>query len=151
MIAVAAAEREALLAQLPGALRASLPVDATGVTQAIEHVAAAVGIAQELREEQARLHRANPAVLHGRVFGREPLAPETVMAAFTDGARVRAAVLLRLAEAIDGLPFRRDVEALLADHPPPDAVDAVALRAAYAQQERAILFCAQRLDAIQDR
>jgi hypothetical protein len=148
VIAVAAQERDALLAQLPAELRASLPVDATGVTQAIEHLAGAVGLADAVRAEQARLHRANPAVLHGRVFGREPLAPATVMAAFVDGARVRAAILLRLAEAIDGLAFRREVEALLAGDPPPEDADTAALRAHYAAQERAATLCAARLDAI---
>jgi len=140
-----------MLERVPAGLRASLPVDATGVTQGIEILAAAVGIEDELRAERDRLNRANPAVLHGRVFGRVPLGPETVVAAFADGARVRAVLLERLAAAVDGDTLRDEVRALLAEHPPPggDEADPVAaLRAAYAAQERAVLLCAGRLDAL---
>ena len=144
------AAHAAMLERVPDDLRASLPVDATGVTRGIEILAAAVGIEDELRAERDRLNRANPAVLHGRVFGRVPLGPETVVAAFADGARVRAVLLERLAEAVDGQALRDEVRALLADHPLPaeDAADPVAdLRAAYGAQERAVLLCAGRLDA----
>jgi hypothetical protein len=144
------AAHAAMLERVPGDLRASLPVDATGVTRGIEILAAAVGIEDETRAERDRLNRANPAVLHGRVFGRAPLGPEMVVAAFADGARVRAVLLERLAEAVDGEALRDEVRALLADHPLPadDAADPVAaLRAAYGAQERAVLLCAGRLDA----
>jgi hypothetical protein len=139
-----------LLERVPAGMRASLPVDATGVTRAIEILAAAVGIDDELRAERDRLNRANPAVLHGRVFGRVPLGPETVVAAFAEGARVRAVLLERLAAAVDGEELRDEVRALLADHPlPPDAAGepVSALRDAYRAQERAVLLCAGRLDA----
>jgi hypothetical protein len=139
-----------MLEAVPAGLRASLPVDATGVTRGIEILAAAVGIEHELRGERDRLNRANPAVLHGRVFGRVPLGPETVVAAFAEGARVRAVLLERVADAVDGEELRDEVRALLADHPLPadDAADPVAaLRAAYDAQERAVLLCAGRLDA----
>jgi hypothetical protein len=144
-----AAHAELLASVAPG-LRASLPVDATGVTQAIEILAAAAGIAGEIRAARDRLNRANPAVLHGRVYGRTPLGPDTVVAAFAEGARVRATLLERVAEAIGGSDLRDDVRALLADHPLPDGEDPeriVALRATYAAQERAVLLCAGRLDA----
>jgi hypothetical protein len=144
-----AAHAELLASVAPG-LRASLPVDATGVTQAIEILAAAVGIASEIRAARDRLNRANPAVLHGRVYGRTPLGPDTVVAAFAEGARARATLLERVAEAIGGSDLRDDVRALLADHPLPDGDDPeriVTLRAAYAAQERAVLLCAGRLDA----
>ena len=149
-----------MLEAVPAGLRASLPVDATGVTQAIEVLAAAVGVEAEIRAERDRLNRANPAVLHGRVFGRgTPLAPETVVAAFADGARVRAALLERLAVEIDGAALCDAVRGLLAEHPLPDGdagadppatgheARVTALRAAYDAQERAVLLCAGRLDA----
>ena len=149
-----------MLEAVPAGLRASLPVDATGVTQAIEVLAAAVGVEAEIRAERDRLNRANPAVLHGRVFGRgTPLAPETVVAAFADGARVRATLLERLAVEIDGAALRDAVRGLLAEHPLPDGdggadppatgheARVTALRAAYDAQERAVLLCAGRLDA----
>jgi hypothetical protein len=150
LLADAHAAHAALLASVAPGLRASLPVDATGVTQAIEILAAAVGIAGEIRAARDRLNRANPAVLHGRVYGRTPLAPDTVVAAFAEGARARATLLERVAEAIGGPELRDDVRALLADHPLPGGDDPEridALRAAYAAQERAVLLCAGRLDA----
>ena len=161
LLAAAAAEHAALLEVATPELRASLPVDATGVTQGIEILAAAVGVEAEIRAARDRLNRANPAVLHGRVFGRgAPLAPETVVAAFADGARVRATLLERLASEIDGAELRDEVRGLLAEHPLPDGDDAAdppagahaarvaALRAAYDAQERAVLLCAGRLDAL---
>jgi hypothetical protein len=149
-IASARAAHAEMLERVPDSLRASLPVDATGVTQGIDILASAVGIEDELHAERDRLNRANPAVLHGRVFGRVPLGPETVVAAFADGARVRAVLLERLAGAVDGDALRDEVRALLAEHPPPGGGEAdpvAALHAAYDAQERAVLLCAGRLDA----
>ena len=161
VLAAARAAHAETLANVPAGLRASLPVDATGVTQSIEILAAGVGIDEEVRAQRDRLNRANPAVLHGRVFGRTPLAPETVVAAFADGARVRVTLLARLADAIDGDDLRDAVDSMLADHPlphadgvaepdtspPARAARVAALRAAYDAQERAVLLCAGRLDA----
>src|SRR3954447_4383692 len=141
------AAHAAMLERVPEDLAASLPVDATGVTRGIEVLAAAVGIEDELRGERDRLNRANPAVLHGRVFGRVPLGPETVVAAFAEGARVRAVLLERLAAAIDRDTLRDEVGALRAEHPRrggDEAAPVAALRAAYAAQERAVLLCAGR-------
>jgi hypothetical protein len=151
ILAGAAAERAALLAAVSPELRASLPVDATGITQAIEHLAGAVQLADELRAEQAEGHRANPAVLHGRVFGRAPLSPDTVLAAFADGARVRAGVLAHLAGAIGGPALVDELAVTLAAHPLPGPDDdgaaaTGALRDAYAAQERAVVLLAERLD-----
>jgi hypothetical protein len=146
-------EHELLLAGVGDDLRASLPVDATGVTQGIDRLAAAVGIDGELRAERDRRNRANPAVLHGRVFGRRSaLSPATVVAAFADGARGRAGQLERLAEAIGGPPLRAELRALLDEYPLPAGTaeaeeHAELLRAAYDAQERALLLCAGRLDA----
>jgi hypothetical protein len=142
-----------LLERVPAGVRASLPVDATGVTQAIDVVAAALGIEAEIRARRDRLNRANPAVLHGRVFGRaEQLSADTVVAAFADGARVRRTLLEELAAEIGGAALAGQVGALLDEHPLPDADTPAAervarLRAAYAAQERAVLLCAERLDA----
>lgn len=150
ILAGAAAERAALLAAVSPELRASLPVDATGITQAIEHLAAAVQLRDELRAEQALGHRANPAVLHGRVFGRAPLSPDTVLAAFADGARVREGVLAHLADAIGGGELTLRVAAALAQHPAPEIVAGPeateALRETYAAQERVVADLAAELD-----
>jgi hypothetical protein len=152
ILAGAAAERRALLEVVSPALRESLPVDATGIAQAIEHLAAAVALGDELRAEQAAGHRTNPAVLHGRVFGRAPLSADTVLAAFVDGARVRAGVLTHLAEAIGGDELAAAVRGALASAPLPadtatGAEATAALQAAYAAQERAVVLLAERLDA----
>jgi hypothetical protein len=144
ILAGAAAERAALLDQLSPALRASLPVDATGITQAIDHLGEAAGMPEDLHRRQAEAHQTNAAVLHGRVFGRAPLSPDTVLAAFADGARVRAGVLEHLAGAVGGEPLQHEVRALLAPH---RLDDADGLRAAYAAQERAAVRIADRLDA----
>jgi hypothetical protein len=154
LIVQARAAHAELLERVPDALRASLPVDATGVTQAIDILAGAVGITAELHAIRDRLNAANPAVLHGRVFGRaEQLSPETVVAAFADGARVRRTLLEELAREIAGDALAAEVLALLDAHAPPDPatpeperVDR--LRYAYAAQERAVLLCARRLDAL---
>ena len=147
ILAGARAERTALLSRLSPALRASLPVDATGIAQAIEHLADVAGLSDELRRRQARAHRANPAVLHGRVFGRAPLSPETVTAAFVEGARVRAGLLAELAGALGGPDLEDEVAALLAAQAPDPGADASALQAAYAAQEDAALLIADRVDA----
>jgi hypothetical protein len=150
ILAGARAEHRALLEAVSPELRASLPVDATGITQAIEHLGAALGLA-DLRREQAHAHQANPAVLHGRVFGRSPLSPDTVLAAFVEGARVRAGLVMRLAEAVGGPELAGETRALMEEHPPPlDAGDAEAaeqLRETYAAQEDALVRIAARLDA----
>jgi hypothetical protein len=93
-------------------------------------------------------------VLHGRVFGRAPLARETVLAAFADGARVRAELLLRLADAAGGEPLADELRALLARHPAraegdDDEAATRRLRDAYAAQEDAALRIAAHLDATQ--
>ena len=142
VLAQAQAERDALLQRVSPELRASLPVDATGVTQGIDVLAATLGVGDELRALGARGHQANPAVLHGRVFGRAPLSPDTVTAAFAEGARVRDGQLARLAEAIDGGTLRDEIRALL------DAAPA-GLEATYAAQERALLLLADRLDDLE--
>jgi hypothetical protein len=153
ILAGSAAEHRALLDAVSPALRSSLPVDATGITQALEHVAGAVGSSEGFRAEQARAHQSNAAVLHGRVFGREPLAPATVLAAFADGARVRARTLVELADAIGGESLAEAIAAALHAHPLPGADDGgddaaiTALRAAYAAQERAVATLADALDA----
>jgi hypothetical protein len=89
-------------------------------------------------------------VLHARVFGREPLAPETVIASFVEGARVRADALAALADAIGGEPLGREVRTVLVAHPPPVGAGAddvvTALRGAYAAQERAAVAIAASLD-----
>jgi hypothetical protein len=146
----ARAQHAALLDRVGPELRASLPVDATGITQALAQLGTWLGIADELAADQAREHRANPAVLHGRVFGRAPLGTETVLAAFVDGARVRAGLLQRVAGAAGGDALAAEVAALLAADPPPAdlaAPDALSqVRAAYAAQEAAVLRVAAALD-----
>ena len=155
LIAQARIAHAELLERVPDGLRASLPVDGTGVTQAIDILAGAVGITAELHAIRDRLNAANPAVLHGRVFGRaEQLSADTVVAAFADGARVRRTLLEELAAAIDGAALAAEVITLLDAHPTPDAATPGAervdrLRDAYAAQERAVLLCAERLDAEQ--
>ena len=145
----ARAEHAAVLEQLSPGLRASLPVDAAGITQAIDHLAEAVGVSAQLRADQARGHHANPAVLHGRVFGRAPLPRATVLAAFVEGARVRERALERLARAAGGAALEAAVRDVLARHPPAtelaDAPEAT-LRAAYAAQEEAAIRIAAHLD-----
>jgi hypothetical protein len=154
LITMARAEHAAVLDRVSPGLAASLPVDATGVTQAIDALAEAVGIQADIAATRDRLNRANPAVLHGRVFGRsERLSPATVVAAFAEGARAREPLLERLAEAIDGRPLRREVREALDAAPPPasgdDPGDALGrLREAYEAQERVVLLCAGRLDEV---
>ncbi|HWF35888.1 MAG TPA: hypothetical protein VG295_10955 [Solirubrobacteraceae bacterium] len=150
LLADAAAEHASLLSRLPARLRASLPVDAQGLTQAIDHLATAAGLSDSERRELIRPHAVNPAVLHARVFGYAPLARATVIASFVEGGRVRADALGALADAVGGEPLGQEVRRLLVAHPPPvgadgDDVDA-ALRATYEAQERAAVMIADRLD-----
>jgi hypothetical protein len=146
----AAAEHASLVARLPPELQSSIPVDAQGVTQAIDHLARAAGLSDDERRALIRPHAVNPAVLHARVFGRAPLARETVIASFVEGARVRADALGVLADAIGGESLGRAVRELLVEHPPPvvaDAPDVVpALEATYAAHEQAAVMIAARLD-----
>jgi hypothetical protein len=145
-------EREELMATLPAEVRAWMPFDATAITEGIELLGTAVGIDAELKAARDAGNRANPAVLHGRVFGRgAPLSAETVLAAFVEGARVRRSLLARLAEVVDGAVLRNEVEELLDAHPVPDpaADDAMsALDGVFAAQERAVLLCGERLDQV---
>ncbi len=150
-LADAAAAHASLLASLPEDLQASLPVDAQGVTQAIDLLATAAGLSDRERRDLIRPHALNPAVLHARVFGRAPLTRETVIASFVEGARVRADALTALADAIGGESLGREVRRLLVAHPLPaatDGEDAVpALQAAYAAHEHAALAIAEHHDA----
>ena len=150
LLSEAAAEHASLRTRLPAELAESLPVDAQGVTRAIDHLAQAAGLSESERRALIQPHAVNPAVLHARVFGRAPLTRDTVVASFVEGARVRADALLALADAIGGEPLGTEVRKLLvADPPPTDASgDDVtrALRATYAAQERAAVVIATGLD-----
>ncbi|HWF49616.1 MAG TPA: hypothetical protein VG294_03135 [Solirubrobacteraceae bacterium] len=150
LLADAAAEHDSLLSRLPPEMQASLPVDAQGLTQAIDHLATAAGLSGSERRALIRPHAVNPAVLHARVFGFAPLARETVIASFVEGARVRADSLAALADAVGGEPLGQEVRNLLVAHPPPLGADGpdvvVALRATYAAQERAAVMIAASLD-----
>jgi hypothetical protein len=140
ILAGARAEHRALLSQVSPALAASLPVDATGLTQAIDHLAEVGGLSPEaVHGEQVQGHRTNAAVLHLRVFGREPLAPETVRGAYVDGARVRAQALTRLAQSLGGEALEAEVRALVSAE--------ADLPELYAAQERAAVRIAAHLDA----
>jgi hypothetical protein len=150
LLAGAAADHARLISQLPEEIGASLPVDAQGVTRAIEHLGAAAGLSDEERRALIRPHAVNPAVLHARVFGPAPLARETVIASFVEGARVRAAALSALAETVGGEPLLLEVRTVLSADPPPVRADAAdllpALRATYAAHERAAILIAAALD-----
>ena len=151
VLADAAAAHESLVANVPTEIGASLPVDAQGVTHAIDLLATAAGLSDRERRELVRPHALNPAVLHARVFGRAPLARETVIASFVEGARVRADALTALADAIGGEALGHEVRRMLVAHPLPVAEDGdeavPALRAAYAAHERAAIVIAEQLDA----
>lgn len=151
LLAEAAADHARLMSQLSPELRASLPVDAQGVTQAIDHLAVAAGLSDSERRALVRPHAVNPAVLHARVFGRAPLSRDTVIGSFVEGARVRADALAALADAVGGEPLGQQVRRLLIAHPPPagaEGDDAVpSLRATYAAHERAAVLIAASLDA----
>jgi hypothetical protein len=152
LLSEAAAAHASLLTRLPPDLRESLPVDAQGVTHAIDHLAGAAGLSESERRALIRPHAINPAVLHARVFGPTSLTRDTVIASFVEGARVRADALLALADAVGGEPLGQKVRRLLVADPPPAAgaefSEAVsALRATYAAHERAVVMIAERLDA----
>jgi hypothetical protein len=146
----AAAQHADLVARLPPELQASLPVDAQGLTQAIDHLAAAAGLSPTERRALIRPHAVNPAVMHARVFGGAPLARETVIGSFVEGARVRAEALAALADTVGGESLGHDVRALLLADPPPvsaDGHDVVpALEATYSAQEHAAVMIAESLD-----
>ena len=151
LLAEAAAEHAGLRARLPADLAESLPVDAQGVTRAIDHLAEAAGLSESERRALIRPHAVNPAVLHARVFGRAPLTRETVVASFVEGARVRAEALVALADEIGGEPLGLEVRKLLVADPPPahaEGDDVIpALRATYAAHERVAVLIAASLDA----
>src|ERR1700753_2807570 len=81
----AAAAHAQLLTQLPDDLRASLPVDAQGVTRAIDHLASSAGLTERERIALLRPHAVNPAVLHARVYGGAPPARDTLIVGFGCG------------------------------------------------------------------
>jgi hypothetical protein len=149
-LAEAAANHAALLERVSPEIRASLPVDAQGLTAAIDFVAEAAGLSSEERRALVRPHGVNPAVMHARVFGGAPLTEETLIGSFVEGARVRADALANLAEAVGGAELGSEVRALLVACPLPLADEGLAgvpaLRDAYAAQERAVLAIAARLD-----
>lgn len=150
LLSEAAAAHASLLSRLAPEMQASLPVDAQGVTQAIDHLAGAAGLSEDERRALLRPHAFNPAVMHARVFGRAPLSRETVMGSFVEGARVRADALAALADAVGGERLGREVRELLVAHPPPvqaEGPDVLpALRATYAAHERAAVMIAASLD-----
>jgi hypothetical protein len=153
LLAEAEAAHRALLEAVPAEVRASLPVDAQGITRAIDHVAVAAGFSAAERRQLVRPHAVNPAVLHARVFGGAPLTTETVIGAFVEGARVRADALVQLAGAVGDAELSQRVQAVLIDHPLPTADGhlsngdpVAALRDAYGAQERAVLLIAACLD-----
>src|SRR5689334_2147115 len=130
LLTEAADEHAALLERLPPDLKASVPVDAQGVTRAIDHLASAAGFSEEERRSLIRAHGVNPAVMHARVFGGAPLTRDTVLASFVDGARVRADALATLADAIGGEELGAQIRnLLLADPPPADPSESDALPA----------------------
>jgi hypothetical protein len=149
-LAEAAANHAALLERVSPELRAALPVDAQGLTEAIDFVAEAAGLSSAERRALVRPHGVNPAVMHARVFGGAPLSEETLIGSFVEGARVRAEALANLAEVVGGAALGGEVRALLVERPMPLAADGLAgvpaLRDAYAAQERAVVAIAARLD-----
>jgi hypothetical protein len=66
ILAAASANHAALLPQLPPHVRASLPVDAQGVTEAIDLLAEAAGLSVAERRMLLRPHAVNPAVMGRR-------------------------------------------------------------------------------------
>jgi hypothetical protein len=155
LIADATAAHDELLSRLPAELQVSLPVDAQGVTQAIDHLAVAAGLSHSERLELIKPHAVNPAVLHARVFGPAPLGRETVIGSFVDGARVRADALGELADIVGGAHLGAEVRGLLVENPPPvgsrGTEVVVELRATYAAQERAAMMIAAHLDSGPER
>jgi len=155
LLSEAAAAHRDLLAVVPADVGSSLPVDAQGITRAIDHLADAAGFSYEDRRRLVQPHVVNPAVLHARVFGAAPLTAGTVIGAFVDGARVRADALITVAEAVGDQDLVANVSRGMIENPLPtpdeDSVTAdptEALRDAYAAQERAALMIARRLDSL---
>ena len=150
MLEEAAAAHADLLEQVPPRVRASVPVDAQGITEAIDFLAETAGFSSDERRTLIRPHAVNPAVMHARVFGGAPLADETIMGSFIEGASVRADALAHLADAVGGAPLATEVRAVLVEHPlplPDSGLSGVpALRLAYESHERAVLIIASRLD-----
>lgn len=142
-------EHAALVEHLPDEMKASVPVDAQGITRAIDHLASAAGFSADERHALVRPHAINPAVMHARVFGRAPLSRDTVIASFVEGARVRAEALGAVADAVGGDALGSEIRNLLVEHPPPasaaDAEAVVALRDTYRAQEQAALRIAEAL------
>lgn len=154
LLADSEAAHQALLDAVPADVRASLPVDAQGITRAIDHIATVAGLSPAERRRLVSPHAVNPAVLHARVFGAAPLTDETVVGAFVEGARVRADALVTLAGVVGDEDLVQLVHAVLIDHPLPTpdgrestADPAMALRDAYTAQEQATLLIADRLDS----
>ncbi|HWF54647.1 MAG TPA: hypothetical protein VG223_08475 [Solirubrobacteraceae bacterium] len=152
LLSDAAAEHARLVSILPAELGESLPVDAQGLTRAIDHLATAAGLSEAERRALIRPHAVNSAVLHARVFGAAPLTRETVIGSFVDGARVRADALTALADAVGGASLGGEVRRLLVSHPPPAGADGdgavQALRATYAAHEQAAVLIAAHLDGV---
>ena len=113
LLSDAAAEHESLMSRLSPELRGFIPVDAQGVTAAIDYLADTAGFSVDERRALIRPHAVNPAVMHARVFGRAPLARETVVGSFVEGARVRADALASLADAAGGEELGLEVRKLL--------------------------------------
>src|SRR3954468_11177157 len=112
MLPAASGQHAALLPQLPPEIRASVPVDAQGITEAIDFVASEAGLSAAERRALITPHAVNAAVMHARVFGGAPLAEETIMGSFVEGARVRADALVNLADVIGGAELGGEVRAL---------------------------------------
>jgi hypothetical protein len=154
LLSEAAVAHRDLVAAVPQDVAAALPVDAQGITQAIDYLADALGFSGDQRRRLVLPHAINPAVMHARVFGASQLTPDTVIGAFVEGARVRAEALLTVAEALHDDDLIQDVRGILIDHPLPVAGgestedSASALRDAYSAQEAAVLLIAARLDSL---
>lgn len=149
LLQTAAAEHADLISRLSDHLRESLPVDAQGLTRAIDYLAQAAGLSEDERRALVRPHGVNPAVLHARIFGAAPLARDTVIGSFVEAARVRADSLGTLADRVGGESLGRDVRAILLQSPPPSGSDGdtdAALRATYESHERAAVAIASELD-----
>jgi hypothetical protein len=146
----AAEEHAALIPRLPPELRKSLPVDAQGLTRAIDYLADQAGLSESERRALLTPHALNPAVLHARIFGAAPLASETVIGAFIEGARVRADSLGVLADRVGGAALGTQVRTVLVESPPPMTAQpenaVAALRETYAAQEQAAILIAASLD-----
>ena len=87
-LAEASTNHAALLERLTPQMRATLPVDAQGLTGAIDLVAEAAGLSTAQRRALVQPHAVNPAVMHARVFGGAPLTEETLMGSFVEEARM---------------------------------------------------------------